>query len=244
MAAEGEIRVERGAPSRDHGWTVANTGDRPVQVGSHYHFRRDEFGASISKGGRAGAQARHRGGHRPCASRPGQNAQKGLSSFVPYGGGGGGLGGFQPEVDGQDMKLFYAFRRVDGGAGALTAVGIEAQGGHLAPRARRGRARGTRPPSTRGWRAMREKPDRFRRGDGAGAAQAAPFLRGQGHGRRSSSARRQTPLTQAPPGTIANAWKGAAGDGGRIEEDRSGRARITLWRRWRGKGRDGGSSGR
>jgi urease beta subunit len=36
MAAEGEIEINAGLPSLT--LVVANTGDRPVQVGSHYHF--------------------------------------------------------------------------------------------------------------------------------------------------------------------------------------------------------------
>jgi urease beta subunit len=36
MAAEGEIEINAGLPSL--ALVVANTGDRPVQVGSHYHF--------------------------------------------------------------------------------------------------------------------------------------------------------------------------------------------------------------
>lgn len=36
VAAEGEIEINAGRPTRRV--TVANTGDRPIQVGSHYHF--------------------------------------------------------------------------------------------------------------------------------------------------------------------------------------------------------------
>jgi urease subunit beta len=36
LAAEGEIELNAGAPVAVV--VVANTGDRPVQVGSHYHF--------------------------------------------------------------------------------------------------------------------------------------------------------------------------------------------------------------
>ena len=36
MPAEGEIELNKGAKTLT--LTVANTGDRPVQVGSHYHF--------------------------------------------------------------------------------------------------------------------------------------------------------------------------------------------------------------
>lgn len=36
LAAEGEIEINAGAPTVV--LKVANTGDRPIQVGSHYHF--------------------------------------------------------------------------------------------------------------------------------------------------------------------------------------------------------------
>ncbi len=36
IAAEGEIELNAGAPTVM--LRVANTGDRPIQVGSHYHF--------------------------------------------------------------------------------------------------------------------------------------------------------------------------------------------------------------
>ena len=36
FAAEGEIELNAGRPTTEI--EVANTGDRPIQVGSHYHF--------------------------------------------------------------------------------------------------------------------------------------------------------------------------------------------------------------
>jgi urease subunit beta len=36
IAADGEIEINAGLPRTV--LTVANTGDRPIQVGSHYHF--------------------------------------------------------------------------------------------------------------------------------------------------------------------------------------------------------------
>jgi urease subunit beta len=36
LPAEGEIELNAGRPSVT--LTVANTGDRPIQIGSHYHF--------------------------------------------------------------------------------------------------------------------------------------------------------------------------------------------------------------
>ena len=37
MTADGRDRAQRRPPSASRS-TVANTGDRPIQVGSHYHF--------------------------------------------------------------------------------------------------------------------------------------------------------------------------------------------------------------
>ncbi|WP_380058517.1 urease subunit beta [Falsihalocynthiibacter sp. SS001] len=52
MTAEGEITLNEGAETRT--CMVANTGDRPVQVGSHYHFAETnpalEFDREIARG--------------------------------------------------------------------------------------------------------------------------------------------------------------------------------------------------
>ncbi|MEI9891739.1 MAG: urease subunit beta [Caulobacteraceae bacterium] len=40
LAADGEIELNAGAPTLT--LEVANTGDRPIQVGSHYHFAEDQ----------------------------------------------------------------------------------------------------------------------------------------------------------------------------------------------------------
>lgn len=45
--AEGEITVNAGAASVT--LTVANTGDRPVQVGSHYHFAETNPGLAFDR---------------------------------------------------------------------------------------------------------------------------------------------------------------------------------------------------
>lgn len=47
FAAEGEIELNAGAPVTV--LTVANTGDRPVQVGSHYHFAETNPGLSFDR---------------------------------------------------------------------------------------------------------------------------------------------------------------------------------------------------
>lgn len=45
--AEGDIILNEGAPVTI--LTVANTGDRPVQVGSHYHFAETNPGLSFDR---------------------------------------------------------------------------------------------------------------------------------------------------------------------------------------------------
>lgn len=45
--AEGEITVNAGASAIR--LTVANTGDRPVQVGSHYHFAETNAGLAFDR---------------------------------------------------------------------------------------------------------------------------------------------------------------------------------------------------
>jgi urease subunit beta len=47
LAAEGEIELNAGAPVTV--LMVANTGDRPVQVGSHYHFAETNPGLSFDR---------------------------------------------------------------------------------------------------------------------------------------------------------------------------------------------------
>ncbi|MBP2558026.1 urease subunit beta [Neorhizobium galegae] len=47
IAAEGEIELNSGAPTVSI--EVSNTGDRPVQVGSHYHFFETNNGLSFDR---------------------------------------------------------------------------------------------------------------------------------------------------------------------------------------------------
>ncbi len=80
ITPEGEIEVNAGRPVTV--LTVANTGDRPVQVGSHYHFAEAnpglEFDRAAARGQRldipAGTAVRF---------EPGQTREVAL---VPYGG--------------------------------------------------------------------------------------------------------------------------------------------------------------
>jgi urease subunit beta len=47
IAAQGEIELNAGAPTVSI--EVSNTGDRPVQVGSHYHFFETNNGLSFDR---------------------------------------------------------------------------------------------------------------------------------------------------------------------------------------------------
>lgn len=47
IPAEGEIELNAGQPTVT--LTVANTGDRPVQVGSHYHFHETNPGLAFDR---------------------------------------------------------------------------------------------------------------------------------------------------------------------------------------------------
>ena len=47
IAASGEIELNAGAPTVM--LEVSNTGDRPVQVGSHYHFAETNAGLSFDR---------------------------------------------------------------------------------------------------------------------------------------------------------------------------------------------------
>ena len=54
MTVEGEIELNAGQPTTKI--TVANTGDRPIQVGSHYHFAETnpalQFDRAVARGQR------------------------------------------------------------------------------------------------------------------------------------------------------------------------------------------------
>lgn len=47
IAAKGEIELNAGAPTIS--LDVSNTGDRPIQVGSHYHFFETNNGLSFDR---------------------------------------------------------------------------------------------------------------------------------------------------------------------------------------------------
>ncbi|MFP3546281.1 urease subunit beta [Rhizobium sp. SIMBA_035] len=47
IAANGDIELNAGAPTLTI--VVSNTGDRPVQVGSHYHFAETNAGLSFER---------------------------------------------------------------------------------------------------------------------------------------------------------------------------------------------------
>ena len=47
IAAKGEIELNAGAPQVTI--EVSNTGDRPIQVGSHYHFYETNAGLSFNR---------------------------------------------------------------------------------------------------------------------------------------------------------------------------------------------------
>ncbi|MTJ04716.1 MAG: urease subunit beta [Sediminimonas qiaohouensis] len=80
LPAEGEITLNEGAEVTV--LEVANTGDRPVQVGSHYHFAEANSGLSFD---RAAARGRRLDIPAGTAVRfePGQRREVRL---IPYGG--------------------------------------------------------------------------------------------------------------------------------------------------------------
>jgi urease subunit beta len=80
LPSDGEILLNEGAERRT--LTVANTGDRPIQVGSHYHFA--ETNAAL-KFDRDGAQGRRLDIMAGSAVRfePGQSREV---TLVPFGG--------------------------------------------------------------------------------------------------------------------------------------------------------------
>jgi urease subunit beta len=94
MTAAGEIELNAGRPAIT--LTVANTGDRPVQVGSHYHFAETNSALEFRPRRGAGPQARHRGGT-AVRFEPGQTREVQL---VPFGGA-GEVWGFNQKVMGK-----------------------------------------------------------------------------------------------------------------------------------------------
>ena len=81
LCAEGEITLNAGAVSIT--LMVANTGDRPVQVGSHYHFAETNPGLSFDRLAAHGMRLDIAAGT-AVRFEPGQRREVQL---VPYGGG-------------------------------------------------------------------------------------------------------------------------------------------------------------
>lgn len=80
LPAPGEIEINVGLPSLT--LMVANTGDRPVQVGSHYHFAETNPGLSFDRKAALGMRLDIAAGT-AVRFEPGQSRQV---SLVPYGG--------------------------------------------------------------------------------------------------------------------------------------------------------------
>jgi len=78
--ADGEITLNAGQPSVT--LMVANTGDRPVQVGSHYHFAETNSGLSFDRIAARGMRLDIAAGT-AVRFEPGQRREVRL---VPYGG--------------------------------------------------------------------------------------------------------------------------------------------------------------
>ncbi len=70
--AEGEIELNAGAEVTVI--TVANTGDRPVQVGSHYHFAETNPGLAFDRAARAASVSISRQ-VRPCVLNPAKHVK-------------------------------------------------------------------------------------------------------------------------------------------------------------------------
>jgi urease subunit beta len=62
LAEPGELELNAGRPTIT--LVVANTGDRPIQVGSHYHFFETNAGAELRPRSGARLPPRHRRRHR------------------------------------------------------------------------------------------------------------------------------------------------------------------------------------
>jgi urease subunit beta len=80
LPAEGEIELNAGSPVTV--LMVANTGDRPVQVGSHYHFAETNSGLSFDRGAARGQRLDIPAGT-AVRFEPGQSREVRL---VPFGG--------------------------------------------------------------------------------------------------------------------------------------------------------------
>ena len=80
LTAQGEIELNAGAKSLT--LMVANTGDRPIQVGSHYHFAETNAGLSFDRAAARGMRLDIAAGT-AVRFEPGQSRDVRL---VPYGG--------------------------------------------------------------------------------------------------------------------------------------------------------------
>ncbi len=80
LTQEGEITLNTGAPVTT--LIVANTGDRPIQVGSHYHFAETNPGLSFDREAARGQRLDIPAGT-AVRFEPGQSREVHL---VPYGG--------------------------------------------------------------------------------------------------------------------------------------------------------------
>lgn len=78
--AEGEIELNAGAPTVT--LTVSNTGDRPIQVGSHYHFHETNAALSFDREQARGMRLDIAAGT-AVRFEPGQSRDV---TLVPYGG--------------------------------------------------------------------------------------------------------------------------------------------------------------
>ncbi len=81
ITAPGEIILNEGADTLT--LTVANTGDRPVQIGSHYHFHEANLALSFDRDKTRGMRLDIAAGT-AMRFEPGQSREVKL---VPYGGG-------------------------------------------------------------------------------------------------------------------------------------------------------------
>lgn len=80
IPAAGEITLNRGADTVT--LTVANTGDRPVQVGSHYHFAETNSGLDFDREAAKGMRLDIAAGT-AVRFEPGQSREV---TLVPFGG--------------------------------------------------------------------------------------------------------------------------------------------------------------
>ena len=80
FAVEGDIELNAGAPVTR--LVVANTGDRPVQVGSHFHFAETNAGLEFDRNAARGLRLDIAAGT-AVRFEPGQTREVAL---VPYGG--------------------------------------------------------------------------------------------------------------------------------------------------------------